>query len=64
MNAEGVGGRAEAGSADVVVAELRAFLAGERWPRRPGRCYGNHTRAFLNWLPQPVDEALAGVSAG
>ena len=33
MTAEGVSGWAEAGSADVVVAEFRAFLAGERGSR-------------------------------
>lgn len=65
MTAEGVGGRVEAGPADVVVAEFRAFLAGERGlAAETGRCYGNHARAFLNWLPQPVDAALAGLSAG
>jgi hypothetical protein len=65
MTAEGVSGWAEAGSADVVVVEFRAFLAGERGlAAETVRCYGNHAGAFLNWLPQPVDATLAGLSAG
>ncbi|HEX7269513.1 MAG TPA: tyrosine-type recombinase/integrase [Streptosporangiaceae bacterium] len=53
------------GPADVVVAEFRAFLAGERGlAGETVRCYGNHAGAFLNWLPQPVDATLAGLSAG
>jgi site-specific recombinase XerD len=65
MTADVGAGRVEAGPADVVVAEFRAFLAGERGlAAETGRCYGNHARAFLNWLPQPVDAALADLSAG
>jgi integrase/recombinase XerD len=65
MTADVAGGRVEVGPADVVVAEFRAFLAGERGlAAETVRCYGNQAGAFLNWLPQPVDATLAGLSAG
>jgi integrase/recombinase XerD len=49
----------------VLVEEFRGFLGGERGlASETRRCYGNHARAFLTWLPQPVDVALAELSAG
>ena len=50
---------------DALVEEFRGFLGGERGlASETVRCYGNHARAFLAWLPQPVDVALAELSAG
>ena len=50
---------------DVLVEEFRGFLGGERGlASETLRCYGNHARAFLAWLPQPVEVALAELSAG
>jgi integrase/recombinase XerD len=64
MTVEGAA-EVEAGRVDVLVAEFRAFLIGERGlAAETGRCYGNHARAFLGWLSQPVDATLAGLSAG
>jgi integrase/recombinase XerD len=50
---------------DVLVEEFRGFLGGERGlALETLRCYGSHARAFLTWLPLPVDVALAELSAG
>ena len=50
---------------DVLVQEFRGFLGGERGlASETLRCYGSHARAFLTWLPLPVDVALAELSAG
>ena len=50
---------------DALVEEFRGFLGGERGlASETVRCYGTHARAFLAWLPQPVDVALAELSAG
>ena len=52
-------------SVDVLVEEFRGFLGGERGlASETLRCYGSHARAFLTWLPLPVDVALAELSAG
>ena len=50
---------------DALVEEFRGFLSGERGlASETVRCYGTHARAFLAWLPQPTDVALAELSAG
>jgi integrase/recombinase XerD len=65
MAVEDAGGRAVPATADAVVARFWVFLAGERGlAAETVRCYGNHARAFLVWLPQPVERSLAGLSAG
>lgn len=65
MAAERAGERAESGPVDALVAEFRRFLTAERGlAAETVRCYGNHARVFLAWLPQPVEAALAGLSAG
>jgi integrase/recombinase XerD len=49
----------------VVVEQYRAFLIGERGLAAESvRCYRNHAQVFLTQLPDPVDTALAGLSAG
>ena len=48
----------------VVVEQYRAFLIGERGLAAESvRCYCNHAQVFLAQLPDPVDTALAGLSA-
>jgi integrase/recombinase XerD len=65
MAAEDRGGRSVSGPVDALVAEFRGFLGGERGLAvETLRCYGNHARAFLAWLPTPVEVALAELSAG
>ena len=66
MTAEDRGaGRSVSGPVDALVEEFRGFLSGERGlAPETVRCYGTHARAFLAWLPQPVDVALAELSAG
>jgi integrase/recombinase XerD len=66
MTAEDRGaGRSVPGPLDALVEEFRGFLGGERGlAPETVRCYGTHARAFLAWLPQPVDVALAELSAG
>ena len=50
---------------DALVAEFRRFLSAERGlAAETVRCYGNHARVFLRWLPDPVKVALSGLSAG
>jgi integrase/recombinase XerD len=50
---------------DALVEEFRGFLSGERGlASETVRCYGTHARAFLAWLPKPLDVALADLSAG
>ena len=50
---------------DALVEEFPGFLSGERGlASETVRCYGTHARAFLAWLPQPTDVALAELSAG
>lgn len=49
----------------VLLEEYRAFLVGERGLAAESvRCYGNHARVFLAQLPDPVEVAVAGLSAG
>jgi site-specific recombinase XerD len=51
-------------SVEELVAEFRTFLTAERGlAAETVRCYGNHARAFLAWLPQPAEVALAGLGA-
>jgi integrase/recombinase XerD len=58
-------GRSAPEPVDALVGEFRGFLGGERGlAPETVRCYGTHARAFLAWLPQPVDVALAELSAG
>src|SRR4051794_1425725 len=58
-------GRCAPEPVDALVEEFRGFLGGERGlASETVRCYGTHARAFLAWLPQPVDVALAELSAG
>jgi integrase/recombinase XerD len=58
-------GRSVPEPVDALVGEFRGFLGGERGlAPETVRCYGTHARAFLAWLPQPVDVALAELSAG
>jgi integrase/recombinase XerD len=50
---------------DALVEEFRGFLGAERGlASETVRCYGTHARAFLVWLPKPLDVALADLSAG
>jgi integrase/recombinase XerD len=63
--AEDRGGRSAPGGVDALVEEFRGFLGGERGlASETLRCYGNHARAFLTWLPTPLDVAVAELSAG
>ena len=40
----------------MLVEEFRGFLGGERGlASETLRAYGSHARAFLTWLPLPVD---------
>ena len=66
MTAEDRGaGRSVPEPVDALVEEFRGFLSGERGlAPETVRCYGSHARAFLAWLPQPTDVALAELSAG
>lgn len=65
MNSADAGRRPEVVTVDVVVEQFRGFLRDERaLAGQTVRGYGNHTRAFLLWLPQPVEASLAGLSAG
>src|SRR4051794_13845606 len=58
-------GRCAPEPVDALVEEFRGFLGGERGlASETLRCYGSHARAFLTWLPLPVDVALAELSAG
>ena len=58
-------GRCAPEPVDALVEEFRGFLGGERGlASETVRCYGTHARAFLAWLPQPVDVVLAELSAG
>jgi integrase/recombinase XerD len=58
-------GRSAPEPVDALVGEFRGFVGGERGlAPETVRCYGTHARAFLAWLPQPVDVALAELSAG
>ena len=58
-------GRSVPEPVDALVEEFRGFLSGERGlASETVRCYGTHARAFLAWLPQPVDVALVELSAG
>jgi hypothetical protein len=53
------------GPVDALVEEFRGVLGAERGlAPETVRYYGTHARAFLAWLPQPVDVALAELSAG
>jgi integrase/recombinase XerD len=65
MAVEDAGDLAGLAPVDALVAEFRRFLSAERGlVAVTVRCYGNHARAFLRWMPQPVDVALSGLSAG
>jgi integrase/recombinase XerD len=65
MNSGDAGRRPAVVTVDVVVEQFRGFLRDERaLAAETVRCYGNHARAFLVWLPQPVGVSLAGLSAG
>src|SRR3954451_21367982 len=58
-------GRCAPEPVDALVEEFRGFLSGERGlAPETVRCYGTHARAFLIWLPKPLDVALAELSAG
>ena len=58
-------GRSAPESVDALVEDFRGFLSGERaLAPETVRCYGTHARAFLAWLPKPLDVALAELSAG
>ena len=60
-----VAGRSVPEPVDALVEEFRGFLGAERGlAPETVRCYGTHARVFLAWLPQPVDVALAELSAG
>jgi integrase/recombinase XerD len=53
------------GPVETLLAEFRAWLAGERGLSAVTvRCYGKQARAFLAQLPEPLDAALQGLSAG
>src|SRR4051794_31021567 len=65
MAVEDAGDLAKWAPVDALVAEFRRFLSAERGLAvETVRCYGNHARAFLRWMPAPVDVALSGLSAG
>jgi integrase/recombinase XerD len=65
MAAEDAGDLAQVAPVDALVAEFRRFLSAERGlASQTVRCYGNHARVFLTWMPQPAEVALAGLSAG
>lgn len=65
MAAGNAGNVAPPALVDALVAEFRGFLTAERGlAAETVRCYGNHARAFLTWVPEPVDVALVDLSAG
>jgi integrase/recombinase XerD len=65
MTVEDRAGRFVPEPVDALVEEFRGFLGGERGlASETVRCYGTHARAFLVWLPKPLDVALADLSAG
>lgn len=49
----------------LLLEEYRVYLVRERGLATESvRCYGNHARDFLRVLPDPVEDAIAGLRAG
>jgi integrase/recombinase XerD len=58
-------GAVEDAPAEVLVAQFRGWLAGERGlSAETVRCYGTQARTFLTHLPRPLDRALRQLDAG
>ena len=60
-----VAGVAGAGPAEAILAQFRAWLAGERGlSAATVGCYAKQARKFLAWLGEPLDAALRQLDAG